>query len=51
ERPHPCPWCGKSFLRRQDQRRHVLAHAYDTKRFSCTGCGKRFTRSDALFRH
>ncbi|KAJ3040152.1 hypothetical protein HDV00_011372 [Rhizophlyctis rosea] len=44
-----CPSCPKSFLRKQDLKRHEVTHA-ERRPFGC-GCGVRFTRSDALQRH
>jgi len=61
ERPFPCHVCNKPFARESDRRRHEALHAGE-KRFVCKGelknspgqqwgCGRRYTRADALARH
>ncbi|KEF55768.1 uncharacterized protein A1O9_08519 [Exophiala aquamarina CBS 119918] len=59
ERPFVCSVCGKAFARQHDRKRHEGLHS-DEKKFVCRGelavgghwgCGRRFARADALFRH
>ncbi|KAJ3734022.1 hypothetical protein DFJ43DRAFT_994410 [Lentinula guzmanii] len=52
ERPFPCtyPSCSASFLRNHDLKRHVKV-AHERKSFKCGGCGKTFSRRDAIKRH
>ncbi|KAL6403073.1 hypothetical protein AUP68_12405 [Ilyonectria robusta] len=59
ERPFVCTVCGKAFARQHDRRRHESLHSGE-KKFVCQGdlkvggrwgCGRRFTRADALGRH
>lgn len=59
ERSFVCTVCGKAFARQQDRKRHEGLHAGE-KKFVCKGnlangslwgCGRRFARADALFRH
>ncbi|RKO97769.1 hypothetical protein CAUPRSCDRAFT_6004 [Caulochytrium protostelioides] len=47
----PCHRCGKSFLRRQDLKRHIATHDASGARYICPYCSVMFSRSDALFRH
>ncbi|KAJ3062670.1 hypothetical protein HK102_008695 [Quaeritorhiza haematococci] len=51
-RPHKCPHpqCTKSFARPQELVRHQRAHD-PSKACVCKGCGRGFTRQDALRRH
>ncbi|KAI0028613.1 hypothetical protein K488DRAFT_6576, partial [Vararia minispora EC-137] len=50
ERPFTCDWpgCGKSFARQHDCKRHTALHSMKPKNNSCKGCGKTFSRLDAL---
>jgi hypothetical protein len=56
ERSFVCDDCPRTFLRRQDLRRHLVAQhgagGVDGKRILlCEGCRGSFSRSDALHRH
>ncbi|ODV96210.1 hypothetical protein PACTADRAFT_49597 [Pachysolen tannophilus NRRL Y-2460] len=48
DRPFPCNYCNKRFVRQHDLRRHEKSHQEFS--FSCL-CGKKFPRQDALKRH
>ncbi|KAI9203634.1 uncharacterized protein BJ171DRAFT_413795, partial [Polychytrium aggregatum] len=50
-RPFRCKDCDKTFLRKQDLRRHEIVHDPNCPGYKCSRCGTTFTRSDALFRH
>ncbi|THV53724.1 hypothetical protein BGAL_0043g00090 [Botrytis galanthina] len=61
EKPYKCSTCRKGFSRRKDCRRHELLHA-NAEEFRCSGfvdalederfgCGRSFTRMDALKAH
>ncbi|KAJ7512998.1 hypothetical protein B0H11DRAFT_1698256, partial [Mycena galericulata] len=51
DRPFPCDFCPLSFDRQHDLKRHIDTHSGE-KPFLCDrGCGKAFTRKDALKRH
>ncbi|KAJ1565433.1 hypothetical protein HK096_002816 [Nowakowskiella sp. JEL0078] len=48
---HACEHCQKSFLRKQDLKRHSITHIDGLKPYVCDVCQVTFTRSDALNRH
>jgi len=59
ERPFVCRFCSQTFVREKDCRRHEAIHSVK-KGFTCSGtlknntqwgCGRGFTRADALARH
>lgn len=51
-RSFSCEHCKKSFLRRQDLRRHIMSsHSGTVKKLHCPNCDGTFSRSDALYRH
>ncbi|KIK58235.1 hypothetical protein GYMLUDRAFT_202708 [Collybiopsis luxurians FD-317 M1] len=52
DRPFPCtfPSCSASFLRSHDLKRHVKV-THERKSYQCGGCGKTFSRRDAIKRH
>lgn len=51
--PHSCPECSLKFRRLTDLQRHVrtIHTPNEQKPWGCSGCGRRFGRSDALKRH
>lgn len=49
DRPFACPHCPKRFVRQHDMNRHIKGHT--EMRFSRCGCGKEFSRLDALKKH
>lgn len=49
ERPYRCVQCPASFVRNHDLKRHARLH--DKKAWRCSGCGKIFSRRDAIKRH
>lgn len=49
DRPFRCPHCPAGFLRNHDLKRHVKLH--DNRVWKCGGCGKVFSRRDAIKRH
>lgn len=51
DRCFPCEICPRTFLRKQDLRRHRSSHSEKFKRFQCENCDTTFSRSDALYRH
>lgn len=50
ERPFQCLECGARFLRVHDLERHQATHGIK-KGYICNGCGKGYSRIDALNRH
>ncbi|THG92903.1 hypothetical protein EW145_g8540, partial [Phellinidium pouzarii] len=53
ERPYVCEWpgCNKGFARQHDCKRHQALHTSRSMSNVCHGCGKTFSRLDALNRH
>ncbi|KAH9831277.1 uncharacterized protein C8Q71DRAFT_715628 [Rhodofomes roseus] len=53
ERPFLCEWpgCNKGFARQHDCKRHQALHTAKAQANVCHGCGKTFSRLDALNRH
>ncbi|QRV94195.1 C2H2 zinc finger [Ceratobasidium sp. AG-Ba] len=53
ERPFVCEWpgCSKGFARQHDCKRHYALHNAKPNQHVCDGCGKTFSRTDALNRH
>jgi uncharacterized Zn-finger protein len=51
ERPFACDMCNLSFLRQHDLKRHKETHSGEKPHLCNGGCGKTFTRKDALKRH
>ncbi|KAL6301116.1 hypothetical protein BKA93DRAFT_494564 [Sparassis latifolia] len=49
ERPFRCKHCPASFVRNHDLKRHARLH--EKKAWLCNGCGKVFSRRDAIKRH
>ncbi|KAJ7856349.1 hypothetical protein B0H14DRAFT_2443420 [Mycena olivaceomarginata] len=50
-RRFPCDMCRLSFNRQHDRKRHRATHTGVKPHLRNGGCGKRFTRKDALKRH
>ncbi|KAI8613137.1 hypothetical protein BC830DRAFT_1048900, partial [Chytriomyces sp. MP71] len=50
-RSHPCTLCESSFFRKQDLDRHGAVHGLGVSLACSRGCGRVFTRRDALGRH
>ncbi|KAI0630336.1 hypothetical protein C8Q77DRAFT_1042083, partial [Trametes polyzona] len=50
ERPFQCEWpgCNKGFARQHDCKRHQALHTTRSQSNVCQGCGKTFSRLDAL---
>ncbi|EIM81144.1 uncharacterized protein STEHIDRAFT_67207 [Stereum hirsutum FP-91666 SS1] len=50
ERPYRCeyPGCNKGFARQHDCKRHQALHQSKSTNNTCSGCGKTFSRLDAL---
>ncbi|KAF8320900.1 hypothetical protein DL93DRAFT_2045099, partial [Clavulina sp. PMI_390] len=50
EKPFECDWagCDKAFARKHDLNRHRALHTATPGRHQCSGCGKSFSRTDAL---
>ncbi|KAI0063626.1 hypothetical protein BV25DRAFT_1935882 [Artomyces pyxidatus] len=50
ERPYVCEWpgCNKGFARQHDCKRHQALHSTKSTNNACQGCGKTFSRLDAL---
>ena len=48
-----CEWpnCNKGFARQHDCKRHYALHNAKPNQHVCDGCGKTFSRTDALNRH
>ncbi|KAJ7813069.1 hypothetical protein B0H14DRAFT_1449242 [Mycena olivaceomarginata] len=51
DREFPCDLCPLSFDRQHDLKRHIETHSGDKPYLCDRGCGKAFTRKDALKRH
>ncbi|KAJ7670593.1 hypothetical protein DFH06DRAFT_1320522 [Mycena polygramma] len=51
DREFPCDLCPLSFDRQHDLKRHIETHSGEKPYLCDRGCGKAFTRKDALKRH
>ncbi|KAJ7136689.1 hypothetical protein C8R44DRAFT_868812 [Mycena epipterygia] len=51
DREFPCDFCPLSFDRQHDLKRHIETHSGEKPYLCDRGCGKAFTRKDALKRH
>ncbi|KAJ6514219.1 hypothetical protein C8R47DRAFT_567765 [Mycena vitilis] len=51
DREFPCDLCPLSFDRQHDLKRHIESHSGEKPYLCDRGCGKAFTRKDALKRH
>lgn len=51
DRPHVCPVCSKSFVRKDVYSQHMRAHDHQHPKYMCQECGKCFTRRNCLQAH
>ncbi|XP_077377931.1 uncharacterized protein LOC144019014 [Festucalex cinctus] len=50
EKPFSCPFCGKTFSRKEHVQAHVRIHTGE-KPFSCSTCGKAFPHKETMIAH